>query len=44
MTDVLYAMRSKAHFSYHESTINALIDSGANVMITFDEYWSEKKQ
>jgi hypothetical protein len=40
MTKVLYAIRSKAFFSYQESAIDALREEGAEVILAFDEFWS----
>ncbi len=40
MAKVLYIMRSKAHFNYHETTIDSLIALGQDVRLVFDDYWS----
>ena len=40
MTRVIYAIRSIAHFSYHESTVNALLAAKVDLLLVFDEFWS----
>jgi hypothetical protein len=38
---VLYLMRSVSHFSYHQSTVRALLNRGAHVQIAIDPKWSK---
>ena len=44
MTRVVYAIRSIAHFSYHESSINALLAAKIDLHLAADEYWSNYGQ
>lgn len=38
---ILYLLRSKAYFTYHESVIRSLSESGHEVELLFDEGWSK---
>ncbi len=40
MPKIIYAIRNTSHFSYHESSINAILASKSDLLIVFDEYWS----
>ena len=40
MAKIVVAIRSVAHFSYLQSSIDALIDSGHDLRFFFDQYWS----